>query len=198
MYIPEHFHETRAEVLHGFIRAHPFATLISQGSEGMVASHVPLLLDAEANILSGHLARGNPQSKEPVEVLVIFHGAHHYISPSWYPSKAEHGKVVPTWNYAAVHVYGRMRLIEDPQRLLEHLRKLTAAHDETWSVSDAPADFIEGMMRGVAGVEIAITRIEGKWKVSQNRARADRVAVAARLRELGADEMAAMVEAAMA
>ena len=201
MYIPSHFQEERAEVLHEFIRAHPFATLVTQGPAGMIASHIPLLLDASASILRGHLARANPQWKEfevGVDALVIFNGPHHYISPSWYPSKAEHGKVVPTWNYVAVHAYGRIRIVEDRDRLLDHLRKLTdsqeAGNPDRWRVDDAPADYIEGLTRAIVGVEIEIGRLEGKWKVSQNRPAADRQAVAARLREFGDESALAMAE----
>ena len=193
MYIPNHFREDRAEVLHEFIRANPFATLVTQGPEGMIASHVPLLL--ENGTLYGHLARGNPQWNG-VDALAIFHGPHHYISPSWYPSKDEHGKVVPTWNYVAVHAYGRMRNVEDSDRLLDHLQKLTGSQEANnpnrWRVNDAPAGYIEGMMRGIIGIEIEISKLEGKWKVSQNRPDADRHAVAARLNEIGTSEAKAM------
>jgi transcriptional regulator len=204
VYIPSHFQEERLDVLHEFIRAHPFAMLVTQGPEGMIASHIPLLLDAATSpmgTLRGHLARANSQWKEfeqSVDALAIFNGPQHYISPTWYPSKADHGKVVPTWNYVAVHAYGRIRIVEDRDRLLDHLRKLTdsqeAGRPNRWRVDDAPADYIDGLTRAIVGVEIRIGRLEGKWKVSQNRPAGDREAVAARLREFGDEGALAMAE----
>ncbi len=187
-------------VLHEFMAAHPFAVVVTNGDAGMVASHVPLLLDAAEGpfgTLRGHVARANPHSAE-ADVLVIFNGPNHYISPSWYPSKAEHGMVVPTWNYVAVHAYGRMRVIDDRDRLIAHLRKLTDAHElgsaEPWSVDDAPASYIAGLTRAIVGIEIEIQRLEGKWKVSQNRPAADRAAVVERLMELGDDRSVTMAK----
>ena len=204
LYIPNHFQEERSEVLHEFIRTHPFATLVTQGAEGMIASHIPLILDAgmgPMGTLSGHLARANPQWNgfaPGTEALVIFNGPHHYISPSWYPSKAEHGKVVPTWNYVAVHAYGPIAIVEDSDRLLGHLRKLTDSQEvgnpDRWHVDDAPPEYIDGMMRGIVGIQIGICRLEGKWKVSQNRSAADRKATAARLRNFGDENAVAMAE----
>jgi transcriptional regulator len=207
VYIPQHFVEDRVEALTDFVRANPFCTLVTHGPDGLFASHIPLLLDSGAGpkgLLRGHLAKANPQWRtfaQDADVLAIFNGPHHYISPSWYPSKAEHGKVVPTWNYVAVHAYGQMRIVEDRERLLEHLRKLTDSQEvnnpERWHVDDAPAEYIDGLTKAIVGVEIEIGRMEGKWKVSQNRPAADREAVTDRLRNLGGDDavaMAALIE----
>ena len=204
MYIPQHFAEDRREALVEFVLANPFCTLVTNGPDGLIASHIPLLLDrgvGPIGTLRGHLAKANPQwsnAAPDVDALAIFSGPHHYISPSWYPSKQEHGKVVPTWNYVAVHAYGRMRIVDDRDRLLDHLRNLTdsqeAGNPDRWRVDDAPPDYVEGLTRGIVGVEIEIGKLEGKWKVSQNRPAADREAVAARLRGLGGDDSAAMAE----
>ncbi len=192
MYNPPPFPEVRAEVLHAFIRAHPLGTLITSGPEGPDATHLPVFLDADAGFIRCHMARGNPQWRSLVsgeKVLVIFAGANHYITPNWYPEKRKHGKAVPTWNYVAVHVSGTTRLFEDPPSLLRHLHELTDFHEsgfaERWSVADAPAEYIEGMTKAIVGVEIAMDRIEGKWKISQNRSAADQQGVIAGLDALG-------------
>ena len=204
LYIPTHFREERSEVLHEFIRTHPFATLVTQGPEGIIASHIPMILDARAGsmgTLRGHLARANPQwngFSQGTEALMIFNGPHHYISPSWYPSRTEHGKVVPTWNYVAVHAYGPIAIVEDRDRLLDHLRNLTdsqeAGNPDRWRVDDAPPEYVDGMMRGIVGIEIEIRKLEGKWKVSQNRSATDREATAARLREFGDENAVAVAD----
>lgn len=178
MYLPKHFAETDLATLHELMRANPLATLISYGPDGLNANHVPLQLDAAAGpngTLRGHLALANPLSKPGAvdgEILVIFQGTHSYISPSGYATKAEHGKVVPTWNYTAVHAYGELRLIDDAAWLLAQIRSLTAEHERNlekpWAVSDAPADYIDKMLSAIVGIEIPITRLIGKWKVSQN------------------------------
>lgn len=205
MYSPPAFREVREDVLHSFIRAHPLGTLVTNGADGPEATHVPFFLDASAGLLRCHLARGNPQWKlleSGGRVLVIFNGADHYISPSWYPEKREHGKVVPTWNYAAVHVSGTASLFEDQASLLRHLHELSdsreAAFEKPWSVSDAPKEFIEGMARAIVGVEIRADRIEGKWKLGQNRSATDQLGVAVGLESLGspaAHEMANLIQA---
>ena len=204
MYIPQHFAEDRIEALTEFVRANPFCTLVTNGPDGLIASHIPMLLEPATGpngTLRGHLAKANPQWRAyapDADVLAIFHGPHHYISPSWYPSKEEHGKVVPTWNYVSVHAYGRMRIVDDRDRLLDHLRKLTDSQEEgnpeRWRVDDAPTDYINGLTGAIVGVELEITKLEGKWKVSQNRPAADREAVAARLRGLGCEGAEAMAE----
>jgi transcriptional regulator len=191
MYLPAHFREDRLPVLHDLIRTHGFATLVALGAEGLVANHIPLLLDAAGGALGtlrGHVARANPlwQTFRPeVEALAIFHGPHAYISPSLYPAKQETGKVVPTWNYAVVHAYGPLRPVEDAawlRRLVEDLtRRHEAGRANPWQVSDAPEPYIGQMLKAIVGLEIPVARLEGKWKVSQNRPPQDRAAVAADL-----------------
>ena len=164
MHRPEIFREDRVDVMHALMRAYPFATLVRVGADGPEANHLPLLLDAAADdagvgrrngVLRGHIARANPMWRETdrrVDVLAIFHGPHHYVTPSWYPSKAAHGKVVPTWNYAVVHAYGRLAFYDDAKRLRDHVAALTASQeasrDEPWALADAPEDFIAGMVNG--------------------------------------------------
>jgi transcriptional regulator len=182
MYIPAPFAEDRVEVLDEFIRAHPFGILVSNGADVPNATHVPMYLvrDGSKAVLRCHLARANPhcQALEPSPcVLAVFSGPHHYITPSWYPSKQAHGRVVPTWNYVTVHAMGRARLFEGDE-LIEHVTELTrrqeAGFERPWSVADAPADYITGLAKAIVGVEIAIERLEGKWKLNQNRPEADR------------------------
>ena len=201
MYNPVHFREVRPDVLHAFIRAHPLGTLVTNGPDGPDASHLPIFLDAEAGRMRCHMARGNPQWRQFESggpVLVIFSGAGHYITPNWYPEKREHGKVVPTWNYVAVHVSGSARVFEDPPSLLRHLHELTnfneASFKERWSVADAPAEYIEGMAKAIVGVEITVDRMEGKWKVSQNRSAEDQQGVIAGLDGLGSPAGQEMAE----
>jgi transcriptional regulator len=197
MYNPGPFQENRLDVLHAFIPAHPLGTLVTNGPDGPEATHLPLFLDAPAGLLRCHMARTNPQwrrlasGQSDRRVLVIFTGAGHYITPNWYPEKQQHGKVVPTWNYVAIHATGAARLFEDSPSLMRHLNELTdsmeAGFAEPWSVADAPADYIEGMTKGIVGVEIAVDRIEGKWKLSQNRSASDQQGVIARLDGLGSN-----------
>jgi transcriptional regulator len=208
MYQPPHFREDRLEIQHGLIRAHPLGMLVTTGATGLVANPLPFVLDSSASplgTLKAHLSRANGQWREfdpAQEALAIFQGVEAYITPSWYETKRESGKVVPTWNYAIVQAYGRMTVIEDPAWLLRQIGELTAAQEaarpEPWAVDDAPAPFIGAQLKGIVGIEIEITRIEGKWKVSQNRPEADRRGVAAGLRALGDDEprqMADLVDA---
>jgi len=202
MYIPKHHEETRTEVLDRLMRSQPLASLVTVGSSGLFATHLPLVLHREDDkhaMLRGHLARANRQWKEfsrETDALAIFSGPQHYITPSWYPEKAETDKVVPTWNYAVVHAYGPLKIIEDPEWLLAHLNSLTdtheAAYPNPWSVSDAPADFIASMARGIVGLEMRIDRLEGKWKVSQNRTERTRASVAKELEALGTEDSLAM------
>lgn len=207
MYQPPHFIESDRATLHALIRAHPLGLLVSVGADGPVADPVPFLLDADAGEngrLRCHLARANPQWKIIAEtaqanVLVVFQGAESYVTPSWYETKRETGKVVPTWNYAMVQVRGHARVIEDTAWLAQQIRDLTGEHEaprpEPWQVSDAPERFIEAQLKGIVGIEIDIAAIEGKWKVSQNRPVGDRVGVAAGLSANGAaSEMAALVK----
>lgn len=177
MYLPKHFAVSDPARLHDLMRAFPLATIVTHGPDGLEANHVPLLLDTEAGphgTLRGHVARANPLARQTVdsEILVIFQGDECYISPSGYATKAEHGKVVPTWNYCAVHAYGRLQLVDDADWLLAQLTALTVEHEaglaKPWAVADAPADYIEKMLGAIVGIEIVIERLIGKWKVSQN------------------------------
>lgn len=209
MYIPKHFEEPRVEVLHELIRARPLSTLVTLSSGGLDANHIPLLLAAEPaplGTLRGHVARANPIWSDfaaEVEVLAVFHGPDAYVTPSWYATKAETGKVVPTWNYAVAHAYGRLRIIDDAAWLLAHLDALTASNEAAfaapWQLSDAPPDFTEKLIGAVVGIEIVITRLIGKWKASQNQPPQNRAGVVSALRTSGSAEalaMAALVEEA--
>jgi transcriptional regulator len=191
MYNPPHFRETRPEVLHAAIRACSLASLITYSAEGLEANPIPFLFDPDAppnGVLIGHFARANPQWRHAAagaEALAIFHGPDAYISPSFYPSKAEHGRVVPTWNYVTVHVRGTLRAVEEPEELHAIVSALTRHHEAPrptqWAVTDAPADFVSAQLRGIVGVIMQISQIEGKWKMSQNRNAADRAGVVAGL-----------------
>jgi transcriptional regulator len=181
MYLPKSFQETRIEVLHALIRDYPFATVVMHGAEGLVANHLPFELIGD-HVLHGHVARGNELAKaDGAQVLVMFQAANGYISPNWYPSKHETGREVPTWNYAVVHVHGRLRVTDDKAWLRGLLEKLTDRHEATqpkpWHVSDAPDDHIEKMLTAIVGLEITIDRIEGKFKLSQNHPDANRAGV---------------------
>lgn len=182
MYTPSYFKDEDLASLHRQIEGTRLATLVTADESGLQAIHVPLLLDPDAGpngTLFGHLAKANPQWKTLAagEALVIFQGADAYISPSFYAAKAEHGKVVPTWNYLAVHAYGRAEVFTDPARLLQIVSGLTDKHEagraEPWAVSDAPADYIEKMLNGIVGFAIPIDRLEGKRKLNQNRSSED-------------------------
>jgi transcriptional regulator len=191
MYLPAHFAEERVDVLHVLIREQRLATLVTLSDEGLVADHIPFLLDPRAGplgTLRGHVARANPLWREhPLEqdVLAIFAGPQAYVSPTWYPSKAEHGRAVPTWNYVVVHAKGRLRPIDDAAWLLRQLTHQTdqqeAKRAARWRVDDAPADFIAQQLRAIVGIEITLSQLSGKWKTSQNRAAPDRTGAAAGL-----------------
>jgi len=178
VYIPKHFAETDVARMQALMRAHPLATLVSHGPDGLNANHIPWLLANDATpygTLQGHIARANPLWKTgnvAGEVLVVFQGDESYISPSGYATKTEHGKVVPTWNYAVVHAYGELRVIDDPVWVFAQISALTAANEaalpQPWVVTDAPADYTEKMLGAIVGLEITITRLLGKWKLSQN------------------------------
>ena len=190
IYIPKAFAEHDMERLHALIKADNFGTLISNGSGGIEVSHLPFLLDAGRNVLRAHMARGNSQWQSlasGADVVAIFHGPHHYISPSWY---ANHPSV-PTWNYAVVHVTGRPRLLEDRGQLESMVRDLVENHEALspapWRM-DLPPDYQDKMICGIVGFEIDITRMEGKFKLSQNRAAADRPLVADALEKLDSDD----------
>ena len=203
MYLPKHFTEDDIAEMHALMRAHPLATLVSHGPDGLDANHIPLLLaDAAPNgKLQGHVARANPLWKPgrvAGEVLVVFQGDESYISPSGYATKAEHGKVVPTWNYAAVHAYGELKVIDDADWILAQVSALTATHEaalpQPWSVTDAPADYIDKMLGAIVGIEITITRLLGKWKVSQNQPAVNQASLIAALENAG-DPMAGLIRA---
>lgn len=203
MYVPPAFREDRIETLHAAIREAGLATLVSLGADGLVASHIPLLLDPGAGprgTLYGHLARANPQAAGgavDTPALAIFLGPDAYITPAWYETKRQTGKVVPTWNYVAIHAYGSLEFFDDSDRLLALVTRLTVRHEtgraEPWAVGDAPADFIRAQLEGIIGFALPIARIEGKWKMSQNRPAADRAGVAEGLRRDGKDAAAALV-----
>lgn len=207
MYLPVHFAERRPEVLHAAMRGHPLATLASTGREGLAADHLPLQLSVDASggcRLLGHVARANPLWREAAgqEVLAIFHGPQAYVTPAWYPTKHEHGKAVPTWNYVVVHARGRLAIVEDPAVLRAMLDDLVERHEaarpEPWRVADAPSDYIDKMIAAIVGIEIAVTRIEGKWKASQNQPAANRAGIVAGLHREDGDQarsMAALVAA---
>lgn len=202
MYLPEHFRESDPTALHALIRNHPLGTWVSYGEEGLTADHVPFFLETgqgPLGTLCGHVARANPLWQRwtgGAEALVIFQGEQAYVTPAWYPGKAEHGRVVPTWNYAVVHVHGRPRVVTDRHWLLRHLEAITDSQEAgrawPWKISDAPAEFIEQLLEHVVGIEIPIDRLIGKTKASQNRPHADRLGVAAGLRESGAEMARAM------
>ncbi|MFA5921328.1 MAG: FMN-binding negative transcriptional regulator [Methylococcaceae bacterium] len=181
MYIPPHFEQPDIEVMHELIRNRPLATLVTLGSDGINANHIPLHLSPAPEpygVLHGHVARANPMNpiwrdlESDVETLAIFHGPDAYISLSWYATKQETGKVVPTWNYAVVHAYGSLRIIDDASWVRSQMEDLTTHHEAAfpvpWALSDAPEDFTEKLIEAVIGIEMVITRLSGKWKVSQN------------------------------
>lgn len=185
MYIPQSFAERDLPTLHAYMEANPLGALItSTEANGLYATHLPLVLDrtaGEMGHLIGHFSRANPHGRDlsidGKEAMVIFTGPDAYITPQWYATKRETGKAVPTWNYIAVHTYGQLRLSEDPEFLQKHLESLTQMVEgnrpDPWKMTDAPADFLAQQSKAIIGVEIAITRIEGKWKMSQNRTAAD-------------------------
>ena len=193
MYRPVHFDETRVDILHQAIRAHSLGLLIRNGSEGLTADSIPFLVadgPADFGRLQAHVARANPlwkELKDGDDVLVVFQGPQHYITPSWYLTKQETGKVVPTWNYVMVQAHGRITIRDDAAYVGAQMRALTEAHEgdraKPWAVDDAPADFLAMQMRAIVGIEIEITRLIGKWKVSQNRPVADREGVVRGLAE---------------
>jgi transcriptional regulator len=197
MYQPPHFREDRLDVQHRLILTHPLGLLISAGPGGLQANHVPFLIDAAASergTLRVHLARANPQIAELANVsecMVVFQGPQQYISPSLYPTKQETGKVVPTWNYITVHAWGRPQVMDDAAWLRKQIDDLTRQNEgpraAPWQVSDAPETFITAQVKGIVGVEIPIARIEGKWKVSQNRPAVDQAGVVAGLQSEGGD-----------
>jgi len=207
MYIQKHFEETRTEEMHGLIDAHPLATLIVTVDGELVVNHIPMLLergDDQHGILRAHISKANPlfvHLQRSSDALAIFRGPQTYISPNWYPSKHIDGKQVPTWNYIVVQAYGTPRLIDDSSWLLAHLHEMTnkqeASQAQPWKVSDAPQEFIAKMMTAIVGIEMPIVKLEGKWKVSQNRTRADPLGVAAGLQNQSDAQSQAMANLVM-
>jgi transcriptional regulator len=190
VYIPPAFRDDDLSCIHQAIRQARLATLVTATEDGLMATPLPILLDAsegEQGTLYAHLARANPQWKHAPsrEAMAIFMGPDAYITPSWYATKQETGKVVPTWNYVAVHAYGPVEFFEDADRLLDVVTRLTNLHEQPraapWAVSDAPADFIKAQLRGIVGIRMPITRLDGKRKMSQNRSAEDRAGVIAGL-----------------
>lgn len=202
MYIPTANREDDPETLKAFMREHPLCMLVTMTTHGLLASHIPVVLHESQDgfgVLRGHVARGNAQWQEfdsSVEALAVFTGPQHYISANWYPGKKTHGKEVPTWNYIAVHVYGLLRAVEDPQWLIEHVSRLTDQSESIspvpWRVSDAPPEFILKQTRGIVGLEMTISKVQGRWKASQNRNEEEVASVTAALLELGTTESETM------
>jgi len=194
MYVPDHFREDRPDVLQDAMQRIGFATLVTQGLE---ANHLPMLL--QDGMLRGHVARANPVWKAGAgEALAIFLGPHAYVSPSWYPSKAETGKAVPTWNYLTVHAQGAIRWIQDADWLRAHVGALSAAHEtgreNPWAITDAPAGYVDGLLRAIVGFELTIAKLEGKWKLSQNRDAADRAGVREGLLRDGHEDLSRLMD----
>lgn len=206
MYTPAHFSLTDSDSLHGLIRSHPLGTLVTQANGVLDANHLPFLLDAdpgEMGTLNAHVARANPiwqQCRDGAEVLVVFRGAEGYISPSWYPSKHETHRLVPTWNYEAVHVHGQISIHDDEKFVRGLVGRLTRVHEasqtQPWKMSDSPREFIDGMLQAIVGLQIRITRLEGKAKLSQNRQARDLAGAIGALRERGQEPLAGAMDAA--
>jgi transcriptional regulator len=200
MYLPELYAENRPEAMHRFIREHAFGMLVTQTAEGLEANHVPFVLEAERGergVLLAHVARANPiwrQVRDGQDVLVVFRGVHGYISPNWYESKARTHRHVPTWNYEAVHAHGRISVHDDEKFVRGMVAKLTreqeAAMPQPWKMSDAPADYLAEQLAHIVGIEVELTRLEGKRKLSQNRERPDFDSTVAALQSRGQSDLA--------
>ena len=200
MYVPAHFAETRKDVLHARIVQHPFGTLITHGSSGLDANHIPFELaaeDGELGVLRAHVARANPVWQEVAsgdEVLVVFHAGDAYISPNWYPSKHELHKQVPTWNYMVVHAHGRMTILDDERYVRGVVGRLTRTHEASepkpWKMGDAPKDYVDAMVTAIVGVQVEITRLVGKSKLSQNKEARDIQGAAEALKSSGESQLA--------
>jgi transcriptional regulator len=207
MYLPQHYEETRKEELHRVIAEYPFGALVVQGPNGLDANHIPFELHAdkgERGHLLAHVARANPVWKDMAdgsEALVIFRGADAYISPNWYPSKHEQHKQVPTWNYRVVHVHGRLRIRDDEKFVRGVVARLTRVHEagtgdaRPWKMTDSSPEHIDQLLTLIVGLEIEITRMVGKWKLSQNKDARDRTNAAAELRKRGEQEISAAMQA---
>ena len=194
MYIPDHFREDRPEILHDAVRRIGFATLVTQGLE---ANHLPMLLGD--GVLRGHVAHANPVWKVGTcEALAIFLGPQAYVSPNWYPSKAEMGKAVPTWNYITVHARGLINWVQDADWLRAHVGALSDANEagrqQPWKISDAPSGYIDGLVRAIVGFELTIAALEGKYKLSQNRDAADLAGAREGLMRDGHEDLARLMK----
>lgn len=206
MYTPAHFAETRPEVLHDLIRRHPLGILVTHGAAGLDANHIPFELDATSGtlgILSGHVARANPvwqQLRDGDEVMVVFRAGDAYISPNWYPSKHEQHRQVPTWNYVVAHAHGRVRIVDDERFVRGIVGRLTKTHEASqpapWKMADSSREFIDGLLQAIVGIEIEITRLEGKSKLSQNKDARDVQGAVDGLEAAGQDAVAAAMLAA--
>jgi transcriptional regulator len=202
MYVPSHFAETRVDTMHRLIGDHPLGTLVTFAAGELNANHIPFEVEADGSAfgtLRAHVARSNPVWRDcssPVECLTVFQGAQAYVSPSLYPTKQEHGRAVPTYNYMVVHAYGPLQVVDDPLWLRGLLERLTARHEagrpQPWTLGDAPADYLDKMLGAIVGIEIPITKLIGKWKVSQNQPRVNQVGVEAGMREQGGEDALAM------
>jgi transcriptional regulator len=202
MYVPKYFEETRVEVLHELIRAYPFGALVTLNSDGLDANHIPFEIDpgpAPFGTLRGHIARANPlwrHLSRDIQALAIFQGPDTYISPSWYPTKQQTGRVVPTWNYAVVHAHGSLQVIEDRGWLRDFVERLTNRHERgrgaPWNVTDAPTDYVEEQLTAIVGLEMPISRLIGKWKMSQNRPVLDQEGVVEGLLQQGGESATAI------
>jgi transcriptional regulator len=196
MYVPAHFEESRPEALHELIRRHPLGMLVTQGADGLDANHLPVELDAQQGVmgrLTAHVARANPlwrQVADGAEVLVVFRAAEAYVSPNWYPSKHEFHRQVPTWNYMVVHAHGRITIRDDERFVRGVVARLTRTHEAAqpvpWKMADSDKAFIDTLLAAIVGVEIEITRLVGKSKLSQNKDAADIRGAGEALRESGA------------
>ena len=203
MYIPEHFLIKNLEVIHQIIQTNPLGALVTMTPEGLDANHIPFELDAGRGVLTAHVARANPvwqQCKDGAEVLVIFRGNESYISPNWYPSKHEMHRQVPTWNYEVVHVHGQLTVQDEEKFVRGLVGRLTRKHEATepkpWKMGDSAPEYIDGMLKAIVGIEIAITRLEGKAKLSQNREARDRLNAAEVLLTQGAVGLAQAMQSA--
>ncbi|MBV7437948.1 FMN-binding negative transcriptional regulator [Aeromonas sp. sif2416] len=204
MYLPSHFAAADPEALHQLVRAHPLGALVTHGEQGLDANHLPFEFDAgegEHGILRAHVARNNPlwqEVKEGDEVLVIFKAVDGYVSPSWYPSKQAHHQQVPTWNYAVVHAHGRIRVRDDARFVRRLLASLTRVHEAAepapWKMADAPRDYIEAMVQAVVGIEIEVSQLVGKFKLSQNKEEGDRLGAVDALQAKGQTALAAAMQ----
>lgn len=192
MYIPDHFSIKNLATLHGIIQSHPLGVLVSTTPEGLDANHIPFELDPARGLLTAHVARANPvwqQCRDGADVMVIFRGNESYISPNWYPSKHETHRQVPTWNYEVVHVHGRLTVQDDERFVRGVVARLTREHESSepkpWRMGDSAPEYIDAMLRAIVGIEVAITRMDGKAKLSQNREERDRLSAAEALIQRG-------------